>query len=57
MAYTLLKNKINRGQYNDDQVAMQEMLDVFAIGERITTAQYQELTALLNARHPQDVTE
>lgn len=55
MAYALLKNKINRGQYNSDQTSMQEMLDIFAIGERITTEQYQELTALLKSRHPQEV--
>lgn len=50
MTYTLLKNKINKEQYNT-QAEMQDMLDVFLIGERITTEQYQELTALLKARH------
>lgn len=46
MAYKLLKSKIDKKQYESKE-DMQEMLDVFAIGERINTAQYQELTALL----------
>lgn len=50
MTYTLLKNKINKGQYKT-QEEMQDMLDVFLIGERISTAEYQELTALLKSHH------
>ena len=45
MLYKVLKRSIERGGY---VVAdMQEKLDVFYAGGRITTAQYQELTALL----------
>lgn len=56
MTYTLLRNKINKGQYKT-QEEVQTMLDVFYIGGRINQSQYEELTILLNVRHPQEVTE
>ncbi|MEO4054122.1 hypothetical protein [Solibacillus sp. CAU 1738] len=46
MAYKLFKSKVDKKQYTSKE-GMQEMLDVLAIGERITTDQYQEFTALL----------
>ena len=46
MTYKLLERKIEKKQYESKE-EMQEMLDIFAIGERITADQYKELTALL----------
>lgn len=46
MAYKLLKSKIDKKQYESKE-SVQEMLDVFVIGERISTAQYKQLTDLL----------
>ena len=53
--YILLTSKINKGLYQT-QEEMQTMLDVFYIGNRITQEQYEELTALVVARHPQVIT-
>jgi hypothetical protein len=44
--YTLCKSKIEKKQYESKEV-MQQMLDVFFAGGRLTTEEYQELTALL----------
>lgn len=49
MTYALCKQKIERGQY-ESQEKMQEMLDVFYAGGRLDTAEYQELTALLEQK-------
>lgn len=46
MTYRLCKAKIENKQYETVE-KMQEMLDVFYAGERLTTDEYQELTALL----------
>ena len=50
MTYKLCKMKIEKEMYNT-QEEMQLMLDVFLLGERITLAEYEELTALLNSKH------
>lgn len=55
MTYKLCKAKIDRGSYAS-QEEMQLMLDVFYAGERITTDEYQELTALLNSLHKEPET-
>lgn len=47
--YVLCKQKIESGQY-ENQEKMQEMLDVFYVGERLDTEEYQELTALLQQK-------
>lgn len=52
MIYTLCKNVINSGNY--EHQSMLNKLDVFLLGNRITTTQYTELTGLLDA---QQVTE
>lgn len=49
LTYILCKAKIEKGQYKSKE-KMQEMLDVFLIGERITIEEYQELTALLEQK-------
>lgn len=46
LTYKLCKSKIEKGQY-ESREKMQEMLDVFYAGERITTEEYQELMVLL----------
>lgn len=46
LTYKLCKTKIEKRQYGTKE-KMQEMLDVFYIGVRITTEEYQELTAML----------
>lgn len=46
LTYTLCNAKIKKRQYTSVE-QMQEMLDVFYVGEKITTDEYQELTALL----------
>lgn len=48
LTYKLCKAKIEKKQYESVE-KMQEMLDVFYAGERITTEEYQELTALIVA--------
>ena len=45
MAYNLMKRIILRGGYDKDDVM--DMLDAFLAADRITTAQYQELVALM----------
>lgn len=50
LTYMLCKNKIERGMY-ESQEKMQEMLDVFYAGERISTEEYTELSNLLKSRH------
>lgn len=50
MTYKLCKNKIEKNTYAT-QEEMQTMLDVFYIGERITQAEYEELTTLLKNKH------
>jgi hypothetical protein len=47
LTYRLCKIKIERKSY-DTKEQMQEMLDVFYVGARLSTEEYQELTALLN---------
>lgn len=47
MAYRTSKILIERGLYNSKQ-DMQEKLDVFYVVGRLTQAEYEELTALLN---------
>lgn len=49
LTYRLCKAKIEKGQYESKE-KMQEMLDVFLIGERIIIKEYQELTALLEQK-------
>jgi hypothetical protein len=49
LTYRLCKSKIDKKQYESKE-KMQEMLDVFYAGERITTEEYQELTALLTVQ-------
>lgn len=49
LIYRLCKSKIEKGQY-ESKGKMQETLDVFLIGERITVEEYQELTALLEQK-------
>lgn len=46
MLYRVLKRTIQRGGY--DAVAMHEKLDVFFAADRITEAQYNELTGMLS---------
>ena len=49
MVYVLCRQKIEKGQYETHE-KMQEMLDVFYVGERLDTEEYQELTALLQQK-------
>ena len=49
LTYRLCKAKIDKRQYESKE-KMQEMLDVFYAGERLTTDEYQELTNLLAAQ-------
>ena len=49
MTYTLCKSKIEKGSYTSKE-EMQNMLDVFFAGERITAEQYKELTELLASK-------
>lgn len=49
MTYILCKAKIEQGRYESKE-KMQEMLDVFYIGERLTTEEYQELKHLLEQK-------
>jgi len=46
MAYNLMKRIIMRGGYDKDDVM--DKLDAFLAADRITTAQYQELVAMMN---------
>lgn len=52
MIYTLCKNVINSGSY--EYQSMQNKLDVYLLGNRITTTQYTELTTIMDA---QQITE
>lgn len=45
MLYQVLKRTIERGGYNAAE--MQEKLDVFYAADRISTAQYDELSAMI----------
>ena len=45
MLYRVLKRTIERGGYQPEE--MQEKLDVFYAADRITLAQYQELTTMV----------
>ena len=46
MAYNLTKRIIQRGGYDKDDVM--DKLDAFLAADRITTAQYQELVAMMD---------
>ena len=46
MAYNLMKRIIQRGGYDKDDVM--DKLDAFLAADRITTAQYQELVAMMD---------
>ena len=46
MACNLMKRIIMRGGYDKDDVM--DKLDAFLAADRITTAQYQELVAMMN---------
>lgn len=48
LTYRAAKSAINRKSYESKE-DMQTMLDVFLIGNRISQAEYDELTALLLA--------
>lgn len=50
LTYRLCKSKIEKRQYESVE-QMQEMLDVFYVGERLSTDEYQELTALLASQN------
>lgn len=50
VAYRGCKMKIENHLY-ETQEEMQTMLDVFFMGGRITQVQYEELSALLTAKH------
>ena len=50
LAYRLCKAKISKGQYESVE-KMQEMLDVFYAGERLSTAEYEELSAMLTVQN------
>lgn len=47
MIYELLKKRITRKTYTSKE-EMKEMLDVYYFAGRITSAQYEELIALLD---------
>ena len=46
MAYNLMKRIILRGGYDKNDVM--DKLDAFLAADRITTAQYQELVAMMD---------
>lgn len=48
MVYTLSKKLINSGSYEYD--SMLDKLDVFLLGNRITSAQYTELVGLMDTQ-------
>lgn len=48
MIYTLCKNLISGGNY--EYQSMLNKLDVFMLGNRITTEQYTELTGMMDAQ-------
>ncbi|QOV10945.1 hypothetical protein [Viridibacillus arvi] len=48
MIYGLCKNVINSGNY--EQQSMQNKLDVFLLGNRITSTQYTELCDLMDSQ-------
>lgn len=45
MAYKLMKRIIERGSY--DRAATMDKLDAFLAADRLTTAEYQELVAMM----------
>ncbi len=45
MIYTLLKNKITRGTYDEEE--LKNKMDVYLLCNRITEEQYNELIALM----------
>ena len=47
LTYRLCKAKISKGQYESVE-KMQEMLDVFYAGERLSTTEYEELSTILS---------
>ncbi|HZK00966.1 MAG TPA: hypothetical protein VFC79_13195 [Tissierellaceae bacterium] len=47
LTYRLCKAKISKEQYESTE-KMQEMLDVFYVGERLSTPEYEELSAMLS---------
>lgn len=46
MAYTLMKRIIKRGRYDKEDIM--NKLDTYLAGDRLTTAQYKELVAMMN---------
>ena len=46
MAYNLMKRIIQRGGYDKNDVM--DKLDAFLAADRITTAQYEELVAMMD---------
>lgn len=49
LTYRLCKAKIDKQQYESFE-QMQAMLDVFYVGGRLKTEEYQELSALLESQ-------
>ena len=49
MVYRLCKSKIEKKMYGSKE-EMQQMLDVFLAGDRLSFEEYDELTNLLNAQ-------
>ncbi len=49
MVYRLCKSKIEKKVYGSKE-EMQQMLDVFLAGDRLSFEEYDELTNLLNAQ-------
>lgn len=47
MAYNLMKRIIERGNY--DRAETMDKLDAFLAADRITTEQYKELVAMMDA--------
>lgn len=50
ITYRLCKNKIEKDMYNT-QEELQQMLDIFFAGDRISLQEYEELSSLLNSKH------
>lgn len=48
LTYRACKSQIERKSYTSKE-EMQQKLDIFLVGDRITQDQYEELTTLLNA--------
>lgn len=49
LTYRACKSMIERKSYESKE-DMQQKLDIFLIGNRITQAEYEELTSMLNAQ-------